>query len=72
MEEEKLSESDKGALTSKCDEIIKWLDVNQLAKVDEFEEKQKEMEALCNPIVTKLHQDASGKGTEVFCQNCLI
>ena len=53
---EKISDSDKEAITSKCEEIIKWLDANQLAKVGEFEDKQKEMEALCNPIVTKLHR----------------
>merc|ERR1712013_358472 len=31
-------------------------------KVDEFNEKQKEVEAVCNPIITKLYQDAGGAG----------
>jgi len=57
---EKISDSDKEAINSKCDEIIKWLDANQLAEVDEFQDKQKEVEGICNPIITKLYQDAGG------------
>merc|ERR1739842_202093 len=44
----------------KCDEAIKWLDANQLAEVEEFTEKQKEVEGVCNPIITKLYADAGG------------
>merc|ERR550539_1601971 len=47
-------------ITDKCDEAIKWLDANQLAEVDEFQDKQKEVEGICNPIITKLYQDAGG------------
>ena len=57
---DKISDSDKEAITSKCDETIKWLDANQLAEVDEFQDKQKEVEAVCNPIITKLYQAAGG------------
>merc|ERR1711974_92173 len=57
---EKISDSDKEAINSKCDEIIKWLDANQLAEVDEFQDKQKEVEGICNPIITKLYQAAGG------------
>merc|ERR1712000_584253 len=48
---DKISESDKETITKKCDEIIKWLDANQLAEVDEFQDKQKEVEGICNPII---------------------
>merc|ERR1711939_441172 len=44
----------------KCDEAIKWLDANQLAEVEEFNDKQKEVEGVCNPIITKLYQGAGG------------
>jgi heat shock 70kDa protein 1/2/6/8 len=53
---DKLSESDKESIEKKCDEIIKWLDANQLAEEEEFKDKQKEVEAVCNPIITKLYQ----------------
>ena len=57
---DKISEDDKKAITDKCDEAIKWLDANQLAEVEEFNEKQKEVEGVCNPIITKLYADAGG------------
>merc|ERR1711874_416285 len=55
---DKISEDDKKKITDKCDEAIKWLDANQLAEVEEFSDKQKEVEAVCNPIITKLYQQA--------------
>merc|ERR1711944_42215 len=57
---DKISEDDKKKITDKCDDAIKWLDANQLAEVEEFQEKQKEVEAVCNPIITKLYQSAGG------------
>merc|ERR1711983_258530 len=54
MEDEKLkdkiSEDEKRMIISKCEEAVKWLDSNQLAEMDEFQDKQKEVEAVCNPI----------------------
>merc|ERR1712114_135134 len=59
---EKISEEEKRTINDKCDEALKWLDSNQLAEVEEFQDKQKEVEAVCNPIITKLYQDAGGAG----------
>merc|ERR1712012_560130 len=58
--EDKISDDDRKAINDKCDEAIKWLDANQLAEVEEFNEKQKEVEGVCNPIITKLYADAGG------------
>jgi len=57
---DKISEDDRKKITDKCDEAIKWLDANQLAEVEEFTDKQKEVEGVCNPIITKLYQGAGG------------
>lgn len=38
------------------------MDQNQLAEKEEFEHKQKDLEAVCNPIITKLYQGAGGAG----------
>merc|ERR1712115_553505 len=57
---DKISEDDRKAISDKCDEAIKWLDANQLAEVEEFNEKQKEVEGVCNPIITKLYQQGGG------------
>nr|AAL27404.1 70 kDa heat shock protein [Artemia franciscana] len=57
---DKLPEADKNTILDKCNETIKWLDVNQLAEKEEYEEKQKEIEKVCNPIITKLYGQAGG------------
>merc|ERR1712058_140775 len=53
---DKISDDDRKAINDKCDETIKWLDANQLAEGEEFNDKQKEVEGVCNPIITKLCQ----------------
>ncbi|KAG2552926.1 hypothetical protein PVAP13_9KG491000 [Panicum virgatum] len=35
-------------------------DDKQLAEVDEFEDKMKELEGICNPIIAKMYQGAAG------------
>jgi L1 cell adhesion molecule like protein len=57
---DKISEEDRKKINDKCDEAIKWLDANQLAEVEEFNDKQKEVEGVCNPIITKLYQAGGG------------
>merc|ERR1719326_1633112 len=49
---DKISEGDRKIINDKCDEAIKWLDVNQTA--------EKEVDGVCNPIITKLYQQAGG------------
>ncbi|XP_044292597.1 heat shock-related 70 kDa protein 2 [Varanus komodoensis] len=58
----KISEQDKQRVLEKCQEVISWLDRNQMAEKDEFEHKQKELEKLCNPIIAKLYQGAGAAG----------
>lgn len=53
---DKISEEDKKKVIDKVEATIKWLDSNQLAEKEEFEDKQKELESVCNPIITKLYQ----------------
>ncbi|KAM3380553.1 heat shock 70 kDa protein [Capsicum galapagoense] len=56
----KLDPSDKQKIEKAVDETIEWLDGNQLAEVDEFEDKLKELENLCNPIIAKMYQGGAG------------
>jgi len=57
-----LSSSDKEAMEKALTESIDWLEHNQMAEVEEFEHKLKELEAVCNPIITKMYQGAGGAG----------
>ncbi len=62
MEDDKLkdmiAESDTKTILDKCNDTIKWLDANKLADKEEYEHRQKELEAVCNPIIAKLYQSA--------------
>lgn len=53
---DKVSEEDRNAVLEKCKEVLEWFDTNQTANKDEYEYQQKELEKVCNPITTKLHQ----------------
>jgi L1 cell adhesion molecule like protein len=59
---DKISQEDRDKVLEKCNEVVQWIDGNQLAEKDEFEHKQKELEKVCMPIVTKLYQGAGGPG----------
>uniref|UniRef100_A0A8P0PGN6 Heat shock cognate 71 kDa protein n=1 Tax=Canis lupus familiaris TaxID=9615 RepID=A0A8P0PGN6_CANLF len=56
----KINDEDKQKILDKCNEIINWLNKNQTAEKEEFEHQQKELEKVCNPIITKLYQSAGG------------
>eukprot|EP00300_Choanocystis_sp_HF-7_P016848 c19553_g2_i1.p1 GENE.c19553_g2_i1~~c19553_g2_i1.p1 ORF type:complete len:677 (+),score=66.22 c19553_g2_i1:51-2033(+) len=57
---DKLSEGDKKTLLNACDDVVKWLEHNQTATLEEFEDKQKEFEGIVHPIMTNLMQGAGG------------
>nr|AKE47619.1 heat shock protein [Ruditapes philippinarum] len=64
----KLSDSDKQTVISKCDEALKWLDENSLGEKEEFEHHLKELQQACSPIMAKLHgsgASSSGSGPKV-------
>ncbi|KAA8542005.1 hypothetical protein F0562_023157 [Nyssa sinensis] len=56
----KLDPAEKQKIEKAIDETIGWLDRNQLAEVDELEDKLKELEGLCNPIIAKMYQGGAG------------
>ncbi|KAL1817731.1 hypothetical protein DCAR_0522206 [Daucus carota subsp. sativus] len=56
----KLDAGDKEKIESAVNEAIEWLEKNQLAEVDELEDKLKELEGLCNPIIARLYQGGGG------------
>merc|ERR1712146_555078 len=47
----KLSDDDKATVNAKISETTSWLDSNQMAEKEEYEAKQKELEAIVNPIL---------------------
>jgi heat shock protein 5 len=59
---DKIEESDKEKIDIALKEALEWLDDNQSAEKEDFEEKLKEVEAVCNPIITEVYQKSGGPG----------
>jgi len=56
-----LEEDDKKAIESKVEEVMTWLETAEHAEKEEFESMQKELEAVCNPIIQKLYAATGGQ-----------
>merc|ERR1719162_2393238 len=59
---DKIDDEDKETLEEAIKEVLDWLDDNQEADAEEYEEKQKELEGIANPIMQKVY--AAGGGEE--------
>ena len=57
---QKLSAEEIESITKVADETITWLSDNDKATKDDIENKLKEVEAISNPIMMKVYQDAAG------------
>ena len=56
----KLAEADKKAIEAKIDEAVAWLDDHPNAEKEEYEQKQKELEAAIMPLFSKMAGAGAG------------
>jgi len=54
----KISESDKKTIKETLKEHQEWLESNQSADKDAFDEQLKELQSVCDPIISKLYKEA--------------
>jgi len=54
----KINADDKNKLEQSIDEITKWLDNHPTADKEDYEKKQKDLEAIAMPIMTKMYQQS--------------
>ncbi|PHH66649.1 hypothetical protein CDD81_6486 [Ophiocordyceps australis] len=59
--DEKIDAADKETLKKAIDETVTWLDESQQATREEYEDRQKELEGIANPIMMKFY-GAGGEG----------
>jgi len=59
---DKIDDGDKQKLETAINEMISWLDSNQTATTEEFEGRQKELEAVASPIMMKIYQQGGAGG----------
>ena len=57
---EKLSDGEREKIEKEVQGTLAWLDSNQLAEVEEFEHKLKELEEVCNPVIAHMYQQGTG------------
>merc|ERR1712196_461028 len=59
---EKMDEDEKSTIDDAIKDGQDWLSSNPEADSDEIKEKQKEIEGICSPIISKYYQGAGGEG----------
>ena len=57
---DKFSADEKKQIGDKADEILKWSNEHPAAGKEEYDAKVKELEAIFNPIMTKIYQQTGG------------
>ena len=57
---DKIPQGDKDTIKAKVEEVERWMSSNADAETGAFEAKQKELEGIFNPIMTKIYQAAGG------------
>eukprot|EP01000_Liburna_glaciale_P007174 NODE_968_length_726_cov_13245.729690_g660_i0.p1 GENE.NODE_968_length_726_cov_13245.729690_g660_i0~~NODE_968_length_726_cov_13245.729690_g660_i0.p1 ORF type:complete len:170 (-),score=72.73 NODE_968_length_726_cov_13245.729690_g660_i0:189-698(-) len=57
---DKLDADDKQKILDAVDEATKWLDSNQEGTKEEYESRQKDLEAVCTPIISKMYSAGGG------------
>merc|ERR1712178_549570 len=61
---DKISEEDKETIEEAVREALEWLDDNQEAEKEDYEAKQKEVEAIANPILQTVYQEGGAGGDD--------
>lgn len=52
---DKIPEEDRRNVQDKCQEVLAWLEHNQLAEKEEYEHQKRELEQICRPIFSRLY-----------------
>merc|ERR1719267_157993 len=61
--QDKIAQPDKDKLLSAVEATISWLDNNQQAEKDEYDAKQKELQDVSAPIMSKAYEQQAGGAT---------
>ncbi|GLJ52466.1 hypothetical protein SUGI_1116070 [Cryptomeria japonica] len=57
---DKIDSDDKEKIESTLKEALDWLDENQTAEKEDYVEKLKEVEAVCNPVIKQVYEKTGG------------
>ena len=60
---DKIDSDDKEKIENTLKEALEWLDDNQNAEKDDFDDKLKEVEAVCNPVIKQVYEKSGGSSS---------
>jgi len=60
--ESKLTEDEKETLNTAINDGLDWLEANPAAEKDEYDERQKEVEQIANPILKRAYESGGAPG----------
>ncbi|XP_038999159.1 heat shock 70 kDa protein BIP2-like [Hibiscus syriacus] len=60
---DKIDSEDKEKIENTLKEALEWLDDNQNGEKEDFDEKLKEVEAVCNPIIKQVYGKSGGSSS---------
>lgn len=55
-------QEDKSRVEEEVRRVIDWVEHNPIAEKAEYEAKQRELEAICTPIITRMYEGGGGGG----------
>ncbi|KZV36440.1 hypothetical protein F511_15945 [Dorcoceras hygrometricum] len=58
---DRLDSDDKEKIDAATKEILEWIDANQNAEKEDYDEKMAELESVCNPIIAAVYQRSGGE-----------
>ena len=61
---DKIDSDDKEKIESTLKEALEWLDDNPNTEKEDFDEKLKEVEAVCNPVIKQVYEKSGGSSAE--------
>ncbi|XP_062084812.1 heat shock 70 kDa protein BIP1-like [Humulus lupulus] len=61
---DKIGSEDKEKIESTLKKALEWLDDNQSAEKEEYDEKLKELENVCNPVIQRVYESSGGASNE--------
>lgn len=63
-DKEKISDEDKEKMEEVLKEALEWLEENVNAEKNEYDEKMKEVESVCNPVIKSVYEKTEGESEE--------
>lgn len=63
-DKEKISDEDKEKMEEVLKEALEWLEENVNAEKEDYDDKMKEVESVCNPVIKSVYEKTGGESED--------